>query len=105
MARVHFLQRVPQHIATPLLLHGPVPRASALPQLHPGVAEGVCARAFMYSPVAGVRSPWHPQNGRFASAFDPGIPDGPFDSERRRPSATVIIPRTIYDAPLTASPP
>ena len=55
---------------------------------HPGTA--VC-----------VRSPWHPQNGRFASASS----IQKFQTVRSTardvgPSATVIIPRTIYDARL-----
>lgn len=46
VARVHFLQCVPQHIATPLLLYGPVPRASD-PQLHSvgGCQEGASTSA------------------------------------------------------------
>lgn len=97
---------VPQHIAAPLLLYRPVPRASDPPQLPRGSSRGCDrARAFMYSPPdvlpVGVRSPWHPQNGRFASASS--IRE--FQTVRSTagdigPSAIVIIPRTIYDARL-----
>lgn len=44
VARVHFLQRVPQHIATPLLLHGPVPRVSN-PRRNLHLPRGGCDRA------------------------------------------------------------
>lgn len=85
-ARVHFPQRVPQHIATPLLLYGSVHSLCRKLYTPPrGIVEGVRARARFHilTLVLGVRSLWHPQNGRFALELDPGIPDGPFDSERR----------------------
>lgn len=68
------------------------------------LVEGVRACAHVLTPVVaviGVRLPWHPQNGRFASTSS--IRE--FQTVRSTardvgPSATVIIPRTIYDARL-----
>lgn len=75
----------------------------------PGVADAgggggreTRVRAFMHSPcLGGVRSPWHPQYGRFASAIQEF--QTVRSTARDGPSATVIIPRTIYDA-LSVSP-
>lgn len=103
VARVHFLQRVPQHIAAPLLLYVPVPRASALPATAPsGSPKDVRARTFVYSPLVPPPSVYVHLGIRRMDA-------SPRSGNSRRsvrqretpgPSATVIIPRTIYDAHL-----
>lgn len=88
-ARVHFPQRIPQHIATPLLLYGSVHslrrKLYTTPEGSRRGGTGARARALSCT------HPWYSVYVHFGirrmdaspSELDPGIPDGPFDSERR----------------------